>query len=127
MSTEELLAVQNFSVRNFIYKVEVPTFAVAGAPFPVTLRRLDQNTPNPFNPTTTIRYAIPEEGEVHFTVYNLLGQLVQTLVDQVQSAGYYTVRWDGRTKRGTAAASGIYIYRLDVGTFHANRQMLLLK
>ena len=60
--------------------------------------------PNPFNPSTTIGYQLPESGQVHLSVYNLLGQEVRTLVDATLEAGYYTLDWDGRDDFGRQLA-----------------------
>ena len=88
---------------------------------------LDQNAPNPFNPTTAIAYQIPEPGQVKLTVYNMLGQEVRTLVDTPMDAGAYTVSWDGRDNQGHRIASGVYMYRMEAGGFSQVRRMLLLK
>ncbi|RMD93410.1 MAG: T9SS C-terminal target domain-containing protein, partial [Calditrichaeota bacterium] len=76
---------------------------------------LDQNYPNPFNPSTVIRYGLPEATHVKLTVYNTLGQRVATLVDGYQSAGFKTVKWDGRDSSGHTVSAGIYVYRLEAG------------
>ena len=83
---------------------------------------LSQNFPNPFNPTTTIRYALPSAGPVTVKVFNIVGQQVATLVDEVQGAGLYKVRFDGRR-----LASGIYFSRLEWGGRVAVQKMLLVK
>jgi len=94
---------------------------------------IEQNYPNPFNPTTTIRYTIPDrdrERRPHRTtlrVYNVLGQLVRTLVDGEQAPGYYSVRWDGRNSSGQELPSGVYIYRIQAGGYVQARRMILLK
>jgi hypothetical protein len=89
---------------------------------------LSQNYPNPFNPETSIRYALPQASRVDLRVYNALGQVVTHLVPgQHQPAGWHDVRWTGLTDQGQPAASGIYIYVLQVGSFHDARKMLLLK
>jgi hypothetical protein len=88
---------------------------------------LESNYPNPFNPSTTIRYALPEGADVRLVVYNILGQSVRTLVDGSQSAGRYSVVWDGRDAIGRQVASGLYIYRLQAGSFIATQKMLLAK
>jgi hypothetical protein len=88
---------------------------------------LSQNYPNPFNPTTQIRYALKKAGPVSLRVYNLMGQLVATLVDQDQTPGEYRVQWDGRDYRGNAVSTGVYIYRMEAGEFIRTYRMLLMK
>ena len=83
---------------------------------------LSQNYPNPFNPTTTINYSVPNAGTVELKVYNLLGQLVQTLVDGRKMSGAHQVQFDA-----SALASGVYIYRLQIGNTVLNRKMVLIK
>jgi len=92
---------------------------------------LSQNFPNPFNPTTLIRYAIPDrEGRPHrinLKVYNVLGQRVRTLVNMEQAPGYYSVVWNGRDDYGRELASGVYFYRLKAGRYSSSKKLLLLK
>jgi hypothetical protein len=88
---------------------------------------LDQNFPNPFNPTTTIRYALPEAGHVSLRVYNILGQTVKSLVSEAQTAGWHEIIWDGTGERGKTVASGIYFYEIKSGKFEKSKKMLLLK
>jgi len=88
---------------------------------------ISQNYPNPFNPTTSIKYAIPQDARVSLVVYDMLGQVVKTLVDQEQEAGYYTVRWDGTNDFGSKVSSGIYIYRIIAGKYTSTMKMNLLK
>ncbi|MCK5453841.1 MAG: T9SS type A sorting domain-containing protein, partial [Calditrichia bacterium] len=90
--------------------------------------------PNPFNPTTTIRYGLKQASDVKLKIYNLLGQEVRTLISAQQEAGYQSIVWDGRDNRGTPVASGIYIYQLaanpatGVGqSFMSTRKMILMK
>jgi hypothetical protein len=88
---------------------------------------LSQNFPNPFNPSTTIRYALPRRAAVRLTIYNLLGQQIRTLVDADMSAGQHMVEWDGIDGYGHAVATGLYFYRLETGSIVETRKMLLLK
>lgn len=88
---------------------------------------LYQNMPNPFNPSTTIGYALPKAGRVRMTIYNLLGQEVRVLVDEKHDAGSLAAVWDGTDATGRRVASGVYLYRIQAGEFKAVRRMLLLK
>ena len=89
---------------------------------------LADNYPNPFNPTTTIQYALPQAADVELTVYNAVGQPVRTLVAEYQSAGRYAVDWDATNDSGHRLSSGMYFYRLQAGEeFREVRKMLLLK
>ena len=83
---------------------------------------LSQNYPNPFNPTTTIRYSLPQAGFVTLKVYDLLGREVMSVVNQHQSEGSYTVSLDAST-----LATGMYVYKLESGSFTSVKKMLLLK
>ncbi|MYF92071.1 MAG: T9SS type A sorting domain-containing protein [Gemmatimonadetes bacterium] len=89
---------------------------------------LADNFPNPFNPTTTIQYALPRAADVELTVYNVVGQPVRTLVAEHQSAGRYAVEWDATDDRGHSLSAGMYLYRLQAGgEFLKVKKMLLLK
>jgi len=88
---------------------------------------LGQNAPNPFNPTTTISYDLPQATEVRLQIYNVLGQNVKTLVDDFQEAGAHNVIWNGTDNTGTQVASGIYFYRIEAGSFTDTRKMMMLK
>jgi hypothetical protein len=85
------------------------------------------NYPNPFNPSTTIRYTLPAAGRVQLVLYNALGRRVRTLVDAEESAGMHTSWWDGRDEQGREVASGVYVYRLQSGAEQFTQRMLLLK
>ncbi len=90
---------------------------------------LYQNYPNPFNPTTTIRYTLAANEKVALKIYNTLGQEVRTLLNgQAQTANRaYEIVWDGKDNKGSAVSSGIYLYRLEAGSFVKTRKMMLLK
>ncbi len=83
---------------------------------------LSQNYPNPFNPTTNINFNLPVSANVSLKVYNLLGQEVQSLLNEARTAGSYTVKFDARN-----LASGVYFYRLEAGSFVTQRKMTLIK
>ncbi len=88
---------------------------------------LSQNYPNPFNPVTTIEYSLPRRSSVKIDVFNLLGQKVRTLVDREESAGTYSIAWDGTSSTGEAVSTGIYFYRFQADDHVETRKMLLLK
>lgn len=88
----------------------------------ITEYKLDQNYPNPFNPSTTISYQVKEAGLVTLTIYNLLGQAVQVLVNETQNSGSYSSTFDA-----SALSSGFYFYRLEVNDFASTKKMMLIK
>jgi hypothetical protein len=94
---------------------------------PKAANRLEQNTPNPFNPATAIRFTLASKETVTLAVYDLNGRLVRTLVSGSRELGTHSVTWDGRDNAGTSVASGVYFYRLDAGKFSDTRKMVLLK
>ncbi len=88
---------------------------------------MSQSYPNPFNPITTIEFNLPKRSHVTVTIYNLLGQQVQSLVDQELSVGNYKVTWDGSTFGGGHASTGVYFYRIVTEDFTETKKMVLLK
>src|SRR5262249_17433230 len=80
---------------------------------------LRQNYPNPFNPETTIRYALPKADRVRLRVFDIAGRLVASLEDGPENAGEHAVAWDGRTRAGARAGSGVYFYCLTTSTGYA--------
>jgi hypothetical protein len=102
--------------------------ATGAKPAPRYANSLDQNYPNPFNPTTTIEYSIATPGHVTLRVYNVAGQLVRTLVDEVQSPEQVRpIRWIGLNDSGQSVSSGVYFYKLTSAGFTKTRKMVLLK
>lgn len=90
-----------------------PTWmGIAEEPLPVKQFTLYPNYPNPFNPSTTIRFTLPQQAKVKLEIFNILGQRVRTLVDEKKLSGNYRVTWDGRNSSGQQVASGVYLYRL---------------
>ena len=85
------------------------------------------NYPNPFNPTTTIEYNLPTEGNVKLEVYNSLGQLVNVLIEGNQRAGRQRVTWSGKDSFGSSVSSGIYFYRIKTNSFTQVKKMILMK
>ena len=88
---------------------------------------LAQNWPNPFNPVTTIAYSIAKSSSVELRVYDTLGRLVRSLVNEPQEPNNYRVIWDGKSNAGNEVVSGVYFYTLTTGTFRATRKMVLLR
>ncbi len=94
---------------------------------------LEQNFPNPFNPRTRIRYRVPEQSYVSLNVYNVLGQLVRTLVNEVEPPSSHEVEWNGKNDAGEIVATGVYYYRLSARSvngdrsFTNDRKMIFLK
>lgn len=89
--------------------------------------RLAQNYPNPFNPVTTIRFELPQASHVVIKVFNIAGQEVRTIVDRGYDAGVQTIIWDAKTSSGRDAASGVYFYRIEAGSFVDMKKMVLLR
>jgi hypothetical protein len=88
---------------------------------------LSQNYPNPFNPVTNFRFSLSASAHVRIEIFNLLGQRVVTLVDEVMKPGVYLADWDGKDEKGTPVSSGIYFYRMRTGDFSEMKKMVLLK
>lgn len=88
---------------------------------------LYENYPNPFNPSTTIRYDLPRQSQVSLKVFNILGEEVATLVNEAQPGGKYELNWNGKNRFGQQASSGVYVYRLQAGDFVQAKKMMLLK
>jgi len=88
---------------------------------------LAQNYPNPFNPVTNIEYSLPRRSHVTIDVFNVLGQRVRSLIDREESAGSYTITWDGISSAGSPVATGVYLYRFQAGDHVETKKMLLLK
>ena len=89
--------------------------------------QLTQNFPNPFNPTTTISLALPYVCHVILNIYNISGQRVKTLVDEVRPAGNYSIVWDGTNDAGNRVTSGLYIYRIETDGFSQSKKLMLMK
>jgi hypothetical protein len=93
---------------------------------------LVQNYPNPFNPATSISYDLASQASVTLRIYNVLGQLVRTLVNSDQEAGSYEAVWDGRNIDGAQVSSGVYLYRLEASSatgesYVSMKKMVMMK
>jgi hypothetical protein len=92
-----------------------------------TSYQLYPNFPNPFNPTTAIRFDLPEAAYVQLLIYDLTGRIVRRLVESDYQPGRHSIIWDGQGDTGQSLASGIYLYSLRAGNFQAQRKFLLMK
>ncbi len=85
------------------------------------------NYPNPFNPVTTIRYDLSKESYVELTIYDMLGNVVNNLVNANQSSGYKSIQWDAINNQGEPVSAGVYLYKIQAGDFVDTKKMILLK
>jgi hypothetical protein len=111
---------------------DMGAFAYGQAPVAVTEALLPSAitlsaAPNPFNPSTTIRYSLLKPGEVQLRLYNTAGQLVRTLVDEPRGAGTHSIQWNGEDTSGRVLSSGVYIIRLTTSSEIITRKITLLK
>lgn len=115
------IPVNDYSTENVAASASAQSVTMQQASL-VTTYSLSQNYPNPFNPTTVIEYTIPKESQVTLKIYDVLGQEVETLVNEEQNVGSYEVQFNG-----SRLASGVYFYRLAAGNHAITKKMLLLK
>jgi tetratricopeptide (TPR) repeat protein len=130
---DEQHALQVYSVKlaNVLSRLDSILMNGAGAgdvlPAVPTEFRLYQNFPNPFNPNTEIRFDLPEAVKVQLKIFNVLGQEVATLVDELRPAGAYQILWDSQNSAGSVVSSGVYIYQIKAGNFIDSKKMVLLR
>ena len=98
-----------------------------GARMPLPTEFATNVYPNPFNPSTTISYDLPNEALVSIVIYDAIGQEVRRLVSEQTAAGRYRTQWDARDNQGRAVGSGVYIAKVEAGSFSSSQKMLLLK
>ena len=108
-------------------QIQHGSVTAASDPPSVRALTLQQNAPNPFNAVTTIRWTLPRDTDATLRIYDVRGRLVRALVDGHQTAGAYSVTWDGRSDRGATVASGAYFYRLRAGDELRQRRMTIVK
>ena len=108
----------------FVNRYEYLSTESEGIP---TAFALHENYPNPFNPTTTLRFDLPEVSSITLTIYNMLGQRVRTFNMQSTPAGYHTFTWDATNDYGEQVGAGVYLYQLRANQFVKTRKMVLLK
>ena len=92
-----------------------------------SLFSLHKNYPNPFNPVTTLGYDLPEDELVNVTVYDLLGNVINQLVNEVQNPGYKSIQWNATNKKGQPVSAGVYLYSIEAGDFKQTKRMISLK
>ena len=83
--------------------------------------------PNPFNPVTTLRYDLPEDALVNITIYDMMGRVVKTLINDQQTTGYRSLQWDATNDYGKPVSAGIYLYQINAGQYISTKKMVLLK
>ena len=129
-STHGTLEIKNshpFSAQDVVVFNPTVLTNIRTAPDVPTSFALEQNFPNPFNPTTVIRYAIPQPAKVTLSIYTILGQRIIQLENGVKESGIHAVTWNGKDDHGSTVASGLYFYQITAGNFTASRKMLLIK
>ncbi|MDZ4182545.1 MAG: choice-of-anchor J domain-containing protein, partial [Candidatus Cloacimonadaceae bacterium] len=94
---------------------------------PLVKPELLQNYPNPFNPSTSIEYSLIEPALVTISIFNVKGQHIRTLLNEIRGAGKHSVVWDGVDERRNRVSSGIYYYRMQAGKYSSTRKMILMK
>jgi len=121
-NTQYAQGLMNLAIQNF-----TPTSVQQVKSAKPLVYALNQNFPNPFNPSTVINFSIANRGLVRLEVFDILGKLVTTLANQDMAAGEYRVVWEGTDANGAKVSSGIYFYRIQAGSFNSVRKMLLIK
>ena len=111
------------SSTDYVLPVELSTFTASVS----EKAELLQNSPNPFNPSTSIKFFIPFQSDVTIKVYDLLGREVTTLINKQMNKGFHIVFWNGKDKYGDTVSSGVYLYRLTAGNFSKTKKMTFLK
>ena len=95
----------------------------------ITSSRIEvfNNYPNPFNPTTSIRYYLPENSHIKVTIYDLLGNTIKNIADDFRYFGYHKHQWDATNNQGQPVSAGVYLYAIEAGDFRQTKKMILLK
>jgi hypothetical protein len=113
-----------YDVNNTIVNMGTQDFDLKAIPLEYALH---ENYPNPFNPTTTLRFDLPEINDITLTIYNMLGQKVKTFNMQSTPAGYHSIMWNATNDLGEQVGAGVYLYQLQSKNFVKTRKMVLLK
>ena len=94
---------------------------------PVYTTQLIGNYPNPFNPETNIRFSLKDAAPVSIEIYNVKGQMVRKLVNEVKAAGDHVAVWNGTDNNGRAVSSGVYYFKMNTGKYSSTKKMILMK
>ena len=86
-----------------------------------------RDSPNPFNPITTIQYYLPKRSNVSISIYDMNGRLVKNLIKNTQNAGLRSTQWDATNQKGLNVTAGVYLYKIEAGTFIDTKKIVLLK
>ena len=114
--------------KTYIYSTGVPVTLVQKSDLDKPINfQLNQNYPNPFNPFTTIEYQIPRSGKVQLKIYDITGRLIKNIERYHDSAGNYSLRWDGTNDHGMSVSSGSYFYQMIINGAEKARRMILLR
>jgi len=116
-------ASENYFIESGLFNAQESSTKIVDEELPIPAKfHLENNYPNPFNPTTTIEYSIPEDSDVTISIYDLNGKLIQTLVDDNKTAGFHKTIWNA-----TNTSSGVYFYKITAGDFTAVKKCVLMK
>lgn len=114
--------IRKFTFDNFSSIQDTKKISLLNKPFSIF-----QNFPNPFNPTTTIKYELSESGFIDITIFNIKGQHIKTLFSSKQTNGTYHLEWNGRNENGTQVPTGIYLYQIKCNNKIITKKMTLIK
>ena len=92
-----------------------------------TVYKVHQNHPNPFNPVTALRYELPQDAMVNITIYDMIGRVVNNLVNSQQTAGFKSIQWNATNNAGQPVSAGLYLYTIQASEFMQTKKMILLK
>ena len=105
---------------------ENTSLSIGNDPSPLSFQ-IHQNYPNPFNPVTTLQYDLPNDASVNITVYDMLGNVISELVNEVQNSGYKSIQWNATNNQGQPLSAGVYLYSIEADEFRQTKKMILLK
>ncbi len=108
------------------FSINIETLGITGSTIP-TEYILNEAFPNPFNPQTTIKYALPKKGFVTLAIYDLMGRKVKTLISSKKEAGFRSVHWDATNDKGESVSAGMYFYTIESDKFRDTKKMIFLK